>query len=168
MLYPKVYKDAWKAHLQYGDIAKIPTKNFFFGMELNEETIVEIAPGKSIIVKLLSLGPPNEEGIRTVFFKINGQTRNIDVLDKSLGMEKVENIKADAGNPKEIGAPLQGLLSKVMVKKDQKVKRNQPLFVIEAMKMETTITAPDNIRIKSVNLKEGVMVNAEDLVLVLN
>ena len=167
-LYPKVYEDAWKAHLEYGDIARIPTKNFFFGMELNEETIVEIAPGKSIIVKLLSLGPPNEEGMRTVFFKINGQTRNIDVLDKSLGVEKVENPKAEADDPKQIGAPLQGLLSKVMVKKDQKVKRNEPLFVIEAMKMETTITAPSNVRIKSINLKEGVMVNAEDLVIVLN
>lgn len=166
-LYPNVYEDAWKAHLEYGDIAKIPTKNFFFGMELNEETIVEIAPGKSIIVKLLSLGPPNEEGMRTVFFKINGQTRNIDVLDKSLGVEKVENAKAEPGNSKHIGAPLQGLLSKVMVKKDQKVKRNEPLFVIEAMKMETTITAPDKLKIKSVNLKEGTMVNADDLVITL-
>ncbi|MBL4754708.1 MAG: pyruvate carboxylase [Flavobacteriales bacterium] len=167
-LYPKVYEDAWSAHLEYGDIARIPTKNFFFGMELNEETIIEIAPGKSIIVKLLSLGPPNEDGIRTVFFKINGQTRNIDVLDKSLGVEKIENAKIEAGNPKHIGAPLQGLLSKVMVKKDQKVKRNEPLFVIEAMKMETTITAPDNLVIKALKLKEGVMVNADDLVVILN
>ena len=167
-LYPKVYEDAWHTHLEYGDIARIPTKNFFFGMELNEETIVEIAPGKSMIVKLLSLGPPDEEGMRTVFFKVNGQTRNIDVLDKSLGLEKVENLKAESNDSKQIGAPLQGLLSKVMVKKDQKVKRNQPLFIIEAMKMETTITAPANVQIKSINLKEGVMVNAEDLVITLN
>ncbi|HIO67435.1 MAG TPA: pyruvate carboxylase [Flavobacteriales bacterium] len=167
-LYPKVYEDAWKAHLEYGDIARIPTKNFFFGMELNEETIIEIAPGKSIIVKFLSLGPPNEDGMRTVFFKINGQTRNIDVLDKSLGIEKAVNLKAESNDPKQIGAPLQGLLSKVMVTKDQKVKRNEPLFVIEAMKMETTITAPENVQIKLINLKEGVMVNAEDLVITLN
>jgi pyruvate carboxylase len=167
-LYPKVYEDAWNAHLEYGDIARIPTKNFFFGMELNEEAIVEIAPGKSIIVKLLSVGPPNDDGIRTVFFKVNGQTRNIDVLDKSLGVDKVENPKAESSDPKQIGAPLQGLLSKVMVKKDQKVKRNEALFVIEAMKMETTITAPENVQIKSINLKEGVMVKAEDLVITLN
>ncbi len=167
-LYPKVYEDAWNIHLKYGDVARIPTKNFFFGMKLNEETIIEIGPGKNIIVKLLSIGPPNEEGIRTVFFKINGQTRNIDVLDRSLEVEKVENLKVESGNPKQIGAPLQGLLSKIMVKKDQKVKKNEPLFVIEAMKMETTITAPEGVKIKALNLKEGTMVNAEDLVITLN
>ena len=168
MLYPKVYEDAWKTHLEYGDVSKIPTKNFFFGMELQEETIVEIAPGKSIIVKLLSIGPPDEKGMRTVFFKINGQTRNIEVVDKSLEVIKVENAKADPDNPKHIGAPLQGLLSKVMVKKDQKIKKNEPLFVIEAMKMETTITAPENVKIKAIGLKEGSMVNADDLVITLN
>ena len=166
-LYPKVYEDAWNIHLKYGDVARIPTRNFFFGMKLNEETIIEIGPGKSIIVKLLSIGPPNEDGVRTVFFKINGQTRNIDVVDRSLDIEKVENPKAESDNPKHIGAPLQGLLSKIMVKKDQKVKKNEPLFVIEAMKMETTITAPQGIKIKSLNLKEGSMVNAEDLVITL-
>ena len=167
-LYPKVYEDAWNKHLEYGDIARIPTKNFFFGMKLNEETIIEIGPGKSIIVKLLSIGPPNEEGIRTVFFKINGQTRNIDIVDRSLEVEKIENPKAEFDNPKQIGAPLQGLLSKIMVKKDQKVKKNEPLFVIEAMKMETTITAPEGVKIKALNLKEGTMVNAEDLVITLD
>ena len=90
------------------------------------------------------------------------------MLDKSLGIEKAVNLKAESNDPKQIGAPLQGLLSKVMVTKDQKVKRNEPLFVIEAMKMETTITAPENVQIKLINLKEGVMVNAEDLVITLN
>jgi len=106
--------------------------------------------------------------MRTVFFKINGQTRNIEVVDKSLEVIKVENAKADPDNPKHIGAPLQGLLSKVMVKKDQKIKKNEPLFVIEAMKMETTITAPENVKIKAIGLKEGSMVNADDLVITLN
>ena len=167
-LYPKVYEEAWNKHLEYGDIAKIPTRNFFFGMKLNEETIIEIGPGKNIIVKLLSVGPPNEYGARTVFFKVNGQTRNIEVIDRSLEVEKAENPKAESNNPKQIGAPLQGLLSKIMVKKDQRVKKNQPLFVIEAMKMETTITATKGVKIKALNLKEGTMVNAEDLVITVN
>jgi len=166
--YPKVYEEAYKKHLEFGDISKIPTKNFFFGMELNEEAIIEIAPGKVIVVKLLSVGPPNEEGMRTVFFKVNGQTRNIEVQDRSLEVERIENTKAEAGNHKQIGAPLQGLLSKIFVKKEQRVKKNEPLFVIEAMKMETTITAPDSLEIKTVNLKEGTMVNADDLVITLN
>lgn len=167
-LYPKVYEDAWNKHLDFGDVSKIPTKNFFFGMEPQEETIVQIADGKSIIIKLLSIGVPDADGVRTVFFKVNGQTRNIDVTDRSLAIEKVENPKADAGNPNQIGAPLQGMLSKVFVKKGQKVKKNEPMFVIEAMKMETTVTAPHGGEVKSTGLKEGALVNADDLVVTLN
>ena len=163
-LYPKVYEAAYEKHQAYGDISILPTRNFFFGMKEREETIINIAPGKSILVQLLSVGPANEEGMRTIFFKVNGQTRNVEVKDQSLKVEKVENAKADTNNDKQIGAPLQGMLSKIFVKRGEEVKRNQPLFVIEAMKMETTITATENGEVKALALKEGSLVNAEDLV----
>ncbi|NQY08065.1 MAG: pyruvate carboxylase [Flavobacteriales bacterium] len=163
-LYPKVYKDAWEKHQLYGDISRIPTKNFFYGMEPNEEVIIEIAEGKKIIVKLLSIGPADEDGIRTCFFKINGQTRNIDTLDRSMSVIKVENMKADPENEQHIGSPLQGLLSKILVKKGDVLKKNDPLFVIEAMKMESTIAAPADGSIKATILKEGTMVDTDDLV----
>ena len=164
-LYPKVFEDAHKLHKEYGDISKIPTKVFFYGLSLNEETIIELTEGKRIIVKLVGIGDPDENGKRVVFFKLNGQTRPVEVIDHSLKIEKHENKKVEEGNPFQIGAPLQGLLSKVMVKKGEEVKKNQPLFVIEAMKMETTITANHAGKIGSVTLKEGVMVNTDDLVL---
>ena len=106
--------------------------------------------------------------MRTVFFKVNGQTRNIEVLDRSLNIKKEENPKAEAGNPKHLGAPLQGMLSKIFVKKGQVVKKNEPLFIIEAMKMETTVTASSEVEVKNVSLKEGMRVNADDLVVILN
>ncbi|MBL4704006.1 MAG: pyruvate carboxylase [Flavobacteriales bacterium] len=164
-LYPKVFEQVFQMFKKYDNVAVIPTKNFFYGMELGEETIIQIAPGKTIICHLLSIGHPNEEGIRTVFFKVNGQTRNIEIYDKSLNVEKIENVKADAADPNQIGAPLQGMLSKVFVKKGQKLKKNEPMFVIEAMKMETTITAKAESEVKSIMLKEGSMVNADDLVI---
>jgi pyruvate carboxylase len=103
--------------------------------------------------------------MRTVFFKVNGQTRNIEVRDESIKIEKVEHVKIEPGNPKQIGVPLQGLLSKILVKKGQKVKKNEPLFVIEAMKMETTITAHAASEVKSIHLKDGTMVGSDDLVI---
>jgi pyruvate carboxylase len=165
-LYPKVFEGTLDKFKKYDNIAVVPTLNFFYGMELHEETLIEIAPGKSIIVKLLSIGSANEDGVRTVFFKVNGQTRNVDVVDNSLDVVKVENPKAEADN--QVGAPLQGLLSKVFVKKGQEVKKNEPLFVIEAMKMETTITATDSSTIKSIDLKEGTLVNTDDLVITMS
>ena len=167
-MYPKVFEETFKKWTEYGFVNQIPTKNFFYGMELNEETIIEFAPGKSIIVMLLSVGHPKENGMRTIFFKVNGQTRNIEVLDKSLKITKEENQKIESGNLKQIGAPLQGLLSKIFVKKGQIVKRNDPLFVIEAMKMETTVTASADIEIKNIQLKEGTRVFADDLIVILN
>ncbi len=167
LMYPKVWKESYEKHKEYGDISKIPTKNFFYGMELMEETIIEIAHGKSIIVKLLSIGPADKEGKRTVFFKVNGQTRNVEILDHSLHVEKKENKKADTANTNHLAAPLQGKLSKIFIQKGQKVQKNEPLFVIEAMKMETTITASKESKILDIVLQEGSMVNSEDLVLVL-
>ncbi len=163
--YPKVFEDYYKKKQEYGDVSKIPTKNFFYGLDLREETEVEIGEGKSVIIRLLSVGAPDENAMRTVFFRMNGQTRNIEISDRSLNITKHENFKADKQNPKHIGAPLQGLLSKVFVKVGQTVKKNEPLFVIEAMKMETTITAHDEITIDKIFLTGGSLVSADDLVM---
>jgi pyruvate carboxylase len=50
------------------------------------------------------------------------------------------------------------------VKKGDKVKKNQPLFIIEAMKMETTVTANAEGEVSNIELKPGIMVYADDLV----
>lgn len=164
-LYPKVWEDSYKMHLEYDDVSKIPTINFLYGLKPHEETEFEIAPGKTIICKLLSIGEPNADGVRTVFFKVNGQTRNVEITDKNLAVEKVLNQKVDADDPKQVGAPLQGLLSKILVEKGETVKKNQPLFIIEAMKMETTVMSNEAGEISSLVLGEGSMVNTDDLII---
>lgn len=166
-LYPKVWENAYQKHLEYDDVSRIPTLNFFYGLKPLEETEVEIAPGKTIIVELLSVGPPDEQGMRTVFFKVNGQTRNVDIADKTLAVESTKHVKVDPDDERQIGAPLQGLLSKTLVKAGDEVKKNQPLFVIEAMKMENTITAPKAGKVNQIHLGEGTMVMTEDLVMTL-
>ncbi len=107
----------------------------------------------------------NAEGMRTMFFTLNGQTRNLEVRDQSVEVKTVHNAKADRADPKQLASPLQGLLSKVLVQPGQQVAKNAPLFVIEAMKMETTITAPADLTVGTVALSEGTRVQADDLVL---
>lgn len=166
LMYPKVFEDYYEKQQEFGDISKIPTGNFFYGMKLREETLVEIGEGKNIIIELLSIGPADDKGMRTLFFRVNGMTRNIEVLDKSLNIQRIEHEKASKEDTTQIGAPLQGMLSKVLVDKGAKVKKNQPLFIIEAMKMETTVTATEAGTIKRIVLEEGMLVEADDLVLV--
>jgi pyruvate carboxylase len=165
LMYPKVFEDYYKMRNEFGDISKIPTGSFFYGMRLREETLVEIGEGKNIIIELLSIGPADDQGMRTLFFRVNGQTRNIEVEDKSLNIERSSHEKADKENAAHVGAPLQGLLSNVLVKKGAKVKKNQPLFIIEAMKMETTVTAIEDGTVNKIVLGDGSMVESEDLIL---
>lgn len=166
-LYPKVFEQAHENYKQYGNLALIPTKNFFFGMKPGEETLIELEVGKTIIVKLLSISIANKEGMSTVFFQVNGENRFVEVLDKSLKIIKEENIKTNPDDVNQIGAPLQGSLYKILVKKGQIVKENDALFVIEAMKMETTVTAFKSGKIKSITLKDGTMVKQDDLIIIM-
>ena len=163
--YPKVTEDYIRMFRQYGDLDVIPTKYFLFGMQPGAETTIEISRGKTLLVRLLSIGPADDKGMRTVFFKLNGQTRNIEVQDKTIQVTRFENYKIDKANPAHIGSPLQGMLSKVFVKANEKVKKNQPLFMVEAMKMETNIAASADGVVKQIVLTSGTLVNTDDLVL---
>lgn len=161
-LYPKVFKDYHDFNLENGEVWRVPTSAFFYGMKLNEEVLVEIGPGKTIIVRFLNVTAPDENGIRQVYFKLNGQNRHVDIKDESLGVEVQSNKKVEGDG--DIGAPLQGKLLELLVEKGQKVAKNDPLFVIEAMKMESTVVAPREGEIIHIELSGNTMVKQDDLV----
>jgi pyruvate carboxylase len=162
-LYPKVFHDFYNHRQVYGDIRHLPTPVFFYGMKNNEVIMVEIARGKTLLVKLNFISEPDENGMRTVSFELNGQTRKVEVRDWHFQVEKAQHQKAVEDF--EIGTPIQGKISSIKIKAGDMVKENTPLFVIEAMKMETTIAAPFAGKIRKVYLKEGVMVEQDDLIL---
>jgi pyruvate carboxylase len=108
------------------------------------------------------MGKTDENGINQVFFQLNGQTRSIDVKAKNFTVTKAIHKKSSHEN--EIGAPLQGKLSGVLVKAGDKVAKNTPLFTIEAMKMESTIVSPKAATVKTIVLNQGVMVSQDDVV----
>ena len=162
LLYPKVYKDYHEFNKQYGEVWRIPTSAFFYGMKQNEEILVEIGPGKTIIVRFLNVTAPDELGVRQVYFKLNGQNRFVEIKDESLNVEVEANKKiSEVG---DIGAPLQGKLIEVLVDPGQKVTKNEPLFIIEAMKMESTVVAPNDGEVTHVELGPDTMVKQDDLV----
>jgi pyruvate carboxylase len=141
-LYPKVYDDWVKFTEEYGDVSVLDTPTFFFGLTPGEETRVMIEAGKMLIIKLIHIGEANESGIRTVSFEFNGLPREIEVKDRNIKATNITRKKADKTNPGEIGATLSGSVVKVLVNKGQQVAKGDPLVVTEAMKMETTISAP--------------------------
>jgi len=161
-MYPKVFDEFYLFKKHFGEVRYIPTLAFYYPMDENEEIIVTIEAGKTLLVRLMYVSAADEDGMCDVFFMINGQTRNVRVRDRSIKVLKAEHYKAKGEG--EIGSPLQGKLVKVYVKEGEEVSKNQPLFVIEAMKMESTITAHANGKVKKVYLAEGVMVEQDDCV----
>jgi len=162
-LYPKVYTDFNEFYEEYGVVHTLPSPNFFFGLKPYEEIIVQLEKGKNLLIQYLDMTEPNEQGNRMVFFNLNGQARAIIVRDKSFKTDKLANRKAVTEN--EIGSPLQGSLSTILVKVGEEVQRNTPLFIIEAMKMESTITAPKAGKVKAIYLAKRSLVDQDDLVL---
>ena len=163
-LYPKVYEDFYNHQKVYGDMSALPTPAFFYGMQYNEEVLVNIAEGKVIMIKLLFVSEPDANGFRNVSFELNGQTRRVRINDKNVQSKVAAHRKIEKANDREIGAPLQGKLAQVMAETGQEVEEGTPLFVIEAMKMETTISASRAGTVKQVVLDAGVMVEQDDLV----
>ncbi len=161
--YPKVFEDFYNFSKSFGDVSYVPTPAFFFGMKSNEEIIINIGQGKTVIVRLLYIGPVDENGNRIVYFRLNGQTRSIEVHDKNANVQKISHRKVEGNG--HIGAPLQGMLSKIFIKEGDQVKKNTPLFTIEAMKMETTITANKDLTVQKIVLGESTMVETDDLIL---
>jgi pyruvate carboxylase len=165
LLYPKVYQE-YAAHVRhYSDTSVLPTPVFFYGQEVGEEMAVEIEEGKTLIIKFLTVSEPHADGTRTVFFELNGQPRDVSVVDRSLQPTAARAVKADANNPKEVGAGMPGMVVTVAVKAGDKVTKGQKLFTVEAMKMETTINSDVEGRIAEVLVKAGSRVEAGDLLL---
>ncbi len=164
LLYPRVFQDFIAHEHAYSDTSVLPTPFFLFGQQPGEELTVDIEPGKTLIVKLLTIGEPHPDGRRTVFFELNGQPRSVTVADKSLESEVVRRPKADPSDPRQIAAPMPGLVVNVAVKIGDSIKRGQKLLTLEAMKMETTLYAEQDGRIADVLVKPGTPVEAGELV----
>jgi len=167
LLYPQVYLDYDKHLRQYDNTSVIPTPAFFYGLQSGEEIAVEIEPGKTLIIRYLTTGEAREDGMRTIFFELNGQPREVNVPDRSLEGNLHKHPKADREDPDHVAAPMPGKVSTVAVTKGQNVKEGERLLSIEAMKMETAVYSPRAAKVKEIHVKPGSVVTAGDLLIVL-
>jgi pyruvate carboxylase len=167
ILYPHVYPDFDKHRQEYSDTSVIPTPIFFYGLEPGQETSLDIEPGKTLIIKLNTIGRVQADGTRTVYFELNGNNRSVVIRDQSVATDEAVREKADKANPNHIGAPMPGKVLKVNVKAGDEVKSGDVLMVTEAMKMETNIKVKEDGKIAEVKFKEGEKVEKQDLVIVL-
>ncbi|MBR1689312.1 MAG: pyruvate carboxylase [Oscillibacter sp.] len=164
-LYPKVIEDYLKSRKEYGYIMRLGSHVFFHGLAVGETNKVNIADGKTLVIKYLGLGDVDKEGMRTVSFELNGVHRDVKVPDETAQKNIVKVPMADPEDKSQVGASIPGAVSKIAVKPGDPVEKNQTLVTIEAMKMETAITARMDGTVDQVLIREGDSVKGGQLLI---
>jgi pyruvate carboxylase len=164
-LYPKVFTEYNATIQQFGTISVLDTPTFLYGMTLGEEIEIVIEKGKTLIVKLVSIGEPQPDGTRVLYFELNGQSREIVIRDESIKSEVTVRAKSDMKNETHIGATMPGTVITVLLEKGEEVKKGQHILITEAMKMETTVQAPFDGVIKEIYIQNGDSIATGDLLI---
>jgi len=167
IMYPKVFADYAKHRRDYGRLDVLPTPTFFYGMKPGEEIAVDLDPGKTLVIRLMTVGEADQKGEREVFFELNGQPRVIRIADRAVAPTAPANEKADMANPAHIPAPMPGVVATVATVEGKSVRIGDVLMTLEAMKMETSITATRAGTVKRLAVKAGTQVDAKDLLAVI-
>jgi pyruvate carboxylase len=163
LMYPKVFMDYRARHRIYGPVRTLPTRTFFYGMEPGEEITAEIDPGKTLEIRLQTVGETSDEGEVRVFFELNGQPRVVRVPNRAIKAKTAARPKAQDGNPNHVGAPMPGAVASIAVSVGQKVRAGDLMLNIEAMKMETGLHADREAVVKAILVHPGSQIEAKDL-----
>ncbi|MCW5549010.1 MAG: pyruvate carboxylase [Opitutaceae bacterium] len=164
LMYPAVFADFAKHQREYGDVSVLPTPAFFYGLKPREEISVEIEEGKVLIIRLVSVGEPDKDGRRPVTYELNGITREVFIQDRSVAATAKSRPKADLADPRQVAAPIPGLIAVLSASVGAKVAKGDRLFMMEAMKMQTSVYAPADGVVAELHAAVGDTVEAKDLV----
>ena len=167
-MYPKVYEDFCRHRKEYGYITRMGSHVFFNGMALGETNKINIEDGKTLVIKYLGLGDHNDDGTINVQFELNGMRREVAVRDPNASEKTRQVVQADESDPRQVGASIPGMVSKLHVQPGDTVEENQVLMTIEAMKMETAVTARTAGKVREIRVKEGQAVKAKELLMLLD
>ena len=164
LMYPQVYNEFQDFKKKYGDVSVLPTTAYFHGLEPGEEISIRIEEGKTLFIKLLHVGDPDEKGIRSLTFELNGKARTTMVQDKSVKGDSKAREKADPSNSKHVAAPIPAMISSIATSVGKTVAKGDKIAVLEAMKMQTTLYASSDGTVDEILVKVGDSVESKDLI----
>ncbi len=167
LMYPKVFAEYVQATEAYEDLSVLPSPVFFYGMEEGEEVAIDIAQGKTLVLRLLGKSAVDEDGQVRLFFELNGQPRLVRVNTKPGSKAVQRRPQAQEGNQYHIAAPMPGGVAALLVKAGDVVSAGQSLLSIEAMKMEVTIPSEVGGIVDMVYVGPGELVEAKELLIAL-
>ena len=166
LLFAGPYQDYCTAVEAYGDVSVIPTEPFFYGLRPGTPVTVALEPGVEVRVELDAMSEVDEDGMRTLHLRVNGQPRPMSVRDESVTPARTAARRADPADASQIAAGLPGVVTFTVAVGD-KVEKGQRLAVVEAMKMEAATTSPQAGTVKELARTSGDSVDVGDLLLIL-
>lgn len=94
-----------------------------------------------------------------------GEKLSVNVGDRTLQFDwknpyAIQTGGANAANSGEVRAVMPGRVVKILVTKGQEIEANQPLLVLEAMKMENEIKSAKAGKIAAIHVSEGASVES--------
>ncbi|MDG5491376.1 acetyl-CoA carboxylase biotin carboxyl carrier protein subunit [Psychroserpens sp. SPM9] len=98
--------------------------------------------------------------------KVNNNTYNVNIFNALDSL--IKDMGFEIGSSKivnNIKAPMPGLILEINVKTGQEVNENDPLLILEAMKMENVLTSPRTGVIKSISVEKGNAVEKNQLLI---
>lgn len=144
----KIYKVSGKSHLLSQPPGKIA--------EIEEAYHFEMRPGNWVIIENRKTG----ERFRAMVFQSHdklqlsyrGELFNGQWLE-SVGSSTGES--GGEGDDSQLEAQFPGKIRKILVKQGESIKQGAPLLLVEAMKMEFSISAPYSAIVEKILVKEG-------------
>ena len=98
--------------------------------------------------------------------RINNNSYSVSIEDTlDLLIDEMGFAFSSSRNISSIEAPMPGLILEINVEVGQEVKEDDPLLILEAMKMENVITSPREGIIKSIQVAEGDAVDKDNLLI---
>ena len=164
LMYPKVYDDFRDFRNKYGDVSVLPTTAYFHGLKPGEEISIDIEEGKTLFIKLLHVGDPDEKGVRPLTFELNGKARTTLIKDQSIKGDAKAREKADPSNEMHVAAPIPAMISSIATSVGKNVAKGDKVAVLEAMKMQTTLYASSKGVVDEILVGVGDSVESKDLV----
>jgi pyruvate carboxylase len=166
LLFPGPTKEFLANRETYGDVGRLDTLDFLYGLQPGQEHVAKIGKGVSLILGLSAIGSADERGMRTVMCTINGQLRPLRVRDKSIKVDVKAAERADPSKPGQVAAPFAGVVTVTVFEGDQ-IEAGATVATIEAMKMEAAITSPVTGVVQRLAIASVQQVEGGDLVLVI-
>jgi len=166
-LYPRVLDDYFAFRTRCSDVSLLPTPVYFYGLEMGQEVWIELERGKALLVSLEARSEPDDEGLVTVYFKLNGQNRQVVVPDRSLEGEVVTRRRADPSKSSDVGSPMPGSVIALHVVEGAEVAEGDPVLTLEAMKMETIVRATCSGRVRELCTDVAASVQSDDLLVII-